>query len=123
MPWSQTMPRDQRVQFIADYLRQTLLGPALPPARPHWPGGTLTQTSGVAPSDPRGGGGGDPGGSPPPSQLGSKETPQDPHEETSAQAVAPSRHRLRDSEPSRLSSQEAAPAHRPSQQAHPSDPG
>src|SRR4029453_4527371 len=24
MPWSQTMPRDQRVQFIADYLRNTL---------------------------------------------------------------------------------------------------
>jgi len=24
MPWSQTMPMDQRVQFIADYLRNTL---------------------------------------------------------------------------------------------------
>jgi hypothetical protein len=24
MPWSQTMPRDQRVQFIADCLRNTL---------------------------------------------------------------------------------------------------
>jgi hypothetical protein len=24
MPWSQTMPRDQRVQFIADYLPNTL---------------------------------------------------------------------------------------------------
>ena len=24
MPWSQTMPRDQRVQFIADYLRNSL---------------------------------------------------------------------------------------------------
>jgi putative transposase len=24
MPWSQTMPRDQRLQFIADYLRKTL---------------------------------------------------------------------------------------------------
>ena len=24
MPWSQTMPMDQRVQFIADYLRDTL---------------------------------------------------------------------------------------------------
>ena len=89
MPWSQTMPMDQRVQFIADYLRDTLSMTELcdlyhvsRKTGYKWvqrylrrgPIGLeeLSRKPRVSPNQtPDCPGGVDPAGSPPPSQLGS----------------------------------------------------
>src|SRR5262245_49350905 len=142
MPWSQIMPRDQRVQFIADYLRDTLSITELCDlynvsrktgytcVQCYLQPGTigleeLSRKLRVSPNQP------------PEAAVAAILAARRYHPSWGAKKllkILTKKHprwqwphrgtRLRDSQPSRLGSREATtPAHRPSRQAHHSDPG